>query len=265
MLRSVLLKTVRDRRRAVVWWTVGMFGYILFLDGFWPFIDDQREELINAFPPQLLAIFGVDSGGDLFSPSGYLNSRSFGWVVPVVFSLYAASIGARAIAGEEEDNTIDLLASTPISRARLVWEKWLALVTVMSALGVALLAALILGDAVFGLEITVGHYAAATISAVLLAVVIGSLALALGAGGLSRGAAMGIAAAVTVTGFLLNSLGSAVPELATARKVSPFYYYDSHKPLDNGLDPAHASVLAGLALVAAGAGVMGIRRRDLGV
>lgn len=267
MLSSVFLKSLRDRRIALLWWAIGVTGFVILMAGFWPFVENQRQQLeqvLESLPPQMFALLGLAHGEDVFSPEGYLTSRTFGWVVPIIFSLYAASQGAAAIAGEEEDNTIDLLMANPLSRVRVLVEKWLAMAAIIVLIGLILGGALVLGDRLFGLGIDPLRYAAAAGSAVLLAILIGSLALALGAAGLSRAAAMGVSAAVTVTSFLINSLGTAVPQLEGWRLATPFYYYDDAKPLLNGLDPIHAGVLAGGALLVTVIGAALFSRRDLG-
>jgi ABC-2 type transport system permease protein len=266
VLRSVFTKTLRDRRRALVWWTVGIFAYVLFMDAFWPFVAEQRqqlEQLIESLPEGMMAVFGIDTGEELFSSAGYLNSRSFGWVVPVVFAIYAIGMGARALAGEEEDKTIDLLLANPISRSRVLLEKFAAMLVIMAVLGAALWAALLVGDLLFGLGIAADRYFAATLSATLLGLLFGSVALAAGGLGARAGLIVGLVSTLAVAAFLLNSLGGVVDWLDTARKVSPFYYYDSTRPLLNELDTGHAAVLAGVTLVAVGAAVLGFRRRDL--
>lgn len=266
MLRSVFTKSLRDRRRSLLWWVVGIFAYVLFMDAFWPFVEDQRQQLrqlLDAMPEGLMSVFGVGSGQDLFSAAGYLNSRSFGWVVPVVLSLFAASMGAKTIAGEEEEGTIDLLMANPISRTRVLFDKWAAMTVILVVLGAALLASLLVGDAVFGLGIPADRYFAATLSAVLLGLLFGSIALAAAGLGAGSGVVMGVVTTLVVVSFLLNTLGGLVDWLDTVRMGSPFYYYNASAPLSNGLDSGHAVVLALGIVLAAAVAVIGFRRRDL--
>ena len=268
MLRNVFLKSVRDRRKALLWWTVGIFAYIAFMDAFWPFVQDMQgdlEGLLENLPPELMAVVGVNDPTQIFSPEGYLSSRSFGWIVPVVFALYSSALGARAIAGEEEDNTMDVLLANPVSRVTVVVQKFLALALVIAVLGVALFAALVAGDLLFGVGISASRYAAATLAASLLGLVFGTISLAAGAAGAKRGAIVGIVAPIAVAAFLINSLGGLADWLDTARRASPFYYYDASQPLRNGLEPLHALVLAGWILVALAVAVIAFRRRDVSV
>lgn len=268
MLRSVFGKTVRDRRRALLFWGLGILVYALFVGAFWPFIRDQEAQLtalMAAFPRQLIAVFGIEDPAEMFSPGGYLSTEAFGWIVPVVLSIYAGATGAQLIAGEEEDNTLDLLMANPISRTRVVVEKWLGLVVLMLILGVILLAAVVAMDAIFGLGIPVDRYAAACLQAALLAILFGSIALAAGALGLGRAQTFGLVGALVVAGFLVNSLGALTSWLDTGRLFSPFYYYAENKPLIDGIDWVNAGVLAGVGALGLIVAVAGFRRRDLGV
>ena len=267
MLRNVTFKTLRDRRRSLFWWVVGIFGYMLGIGAVYPIVrdnQDQFEALLETYPDELLAIMGVGEES-LFDPVGFMRAEAFGWIVPLVFAIYGAAQGARAVAGEEEAGTIDLVMATPLSRFGLVWQKWLALVLTEMVLGLALFVSLALDNVLFEMDIPLGNSAAGCFMAVLLGVFFGSLAMAVGAGTGLRGLSMGVVTLVAAGSYLLNSLGGLVEGLDTLKPLSPFYYYDASNPLRYGLDAQHTLVLAGLAVVLMVIGLLAVRRRDLGI
>ncbi len=264
----VTLKTLRDRRRSLIWWVIGIVGYMLAIGAVYPIVAENREQfeaLLETYPDGLLAIMGVEGGASLFDPVGFIQAEALGWVVPLVFAIYGAVQGARAVAGEEEDGTIDLVMATPLSRYGLVGQKLWALVLAEMVLGGALLVGIALTGPLFGVEIPLGNIAAVSLMAVLLGVFFGALALAMGAFTGLRGLSMGIVTLVAAGSYLLNSLGGLVEGLEAAKPLSPFYYYDASNPLRFGLDVQHALVLAGLAVVLLGLALLSVRRRDLGV
>lgn len=268
MLNNVILKTLRDRRRSLFWWVVGIFGYLLGIGAVYPIVRDNQEQfeaLIETYPDELLAIMGMGGEESLFDPVGFMQAEAFGWVVPLVFAIYGAVQGARAVAGEEEKGTIDLVMATPLSRTGLVWQKWMALVLAEVVLGLALFLSLVVDSALFGVDIPAGNIAAGCIMAVLLGVFFGSLALALGAGTGLRGLTVGVVTLVAAGTYLLNSLSGLVELLEALQPISPFYYYDASSPLRYGLDAEHTLILAGFSVLFLGVGLLAVRRRDLGV
>jgi ABC-2 type transport system permease protein len=200
----------------------------------------------------------------MFTPAGYLASQVFGWLVPVTFAIYAAAIGAQLIAGEEEANTMDLLLANPVTRTRVVLEKWIALVILMIILGAALLASVLINEAIFALGIATDRYVAASVQATLLGLLFGSIGFAAGAIGARRGLILGIVSAIAVLAFLINSLGTLTAWLERARYFSPFYYYDSNRPLFEGIDWTNVAVLAGVSVAGLLVALMAFPRRDVG-
>ena len=268
MLNNVTLKTLRDRRRSLFWWVVGIFTYLLGIGALYPFVaenQEQFESLISAYPEELLAIMGIGGDESLFDPVGFMQAEALGWIVPLVFSIFGAVQGAWAVAGEEETGTIDLVMATPLSRSGLVWQKWLALALTEVVLGAALFASIAVDGWLFEVDIPLGNIGAGALMAVLLGLCFGSLALALGALTGLRSVSVGVVTFVAAGSYLLNSLGSLVESLDALKPLSPFYYYNTSNPLRNGLDFEHALILGGLAVVFMGIGLLAVRRRDLGV
>ena len=264
----VTLRTLRDRRRSLIWWVVGILGYMLAIGAVYPVVAENQEQfeaLLETYPEGVLAIMGIAGGESLFDPVGFIQAEALGWVVPLVFAIYGAVQGARAVAGEEEDGTIDLLMATPLTRSGLVGQKLWALTLAEMVLGAAVFVGIALDGVLFGMDIPLANVAAASLMAVLLGVFFGSLALAMGAVTGLRGLSIGVVTLVAAGSYLLNSLGGMVEALESLKPLSPFYYYDASNPLRNGLDIQHALVLGGLVVAFLGLALLAVRRRDLGV
>ena len=267
-MNSLMLKTLRDRRRSLLWWVVGIFGYLFAIGALYPLIADMQEELetlIEAYPEGILAIMGASSESDMFDPEGFLQVEATGWVVPLVFAFFGAAMGARAVAGEEEDGTIDLLLATPLTRSRLVLEKMGALVLALGVLGLTVFASILVDSLLFDMNIPPGNIAALSLLAVLLGAFFGALAMALSSGTGRRGLSLGFVSLLTAGTYLINSLAEISEILMSLQAFTPFYYYESSEPLRHGLEGGHAGVLAGASVVFMGIGMLAIRRRDLGV
>jgi ABC-2 type transport system permease protein len=266
MLRSVFYKTLRDQYRPLLWWGSSLIALALMVALFYPSIQAMPgfNAMIESAPEALMRAF-VGDITDITSPEGYLNSQLFFFLVPLLLLIYAIGFGSAAIAGEEEQGTLDLLLANPLPRWRVVIDKFYAMVVATLALALCFWLGLVGGALAVQMEIGVGQITAATLSAVLLALVFGTLALALGCATGKRGLSAGVASGVAVAAYFLNAFAPLVEGLAPYRKLSPFYTYIGGDPLTNGLNWVHVIVLLGLTLVLLIVARITFDRRDLGV
>ena len=267
MRRNVFLETVLDARRALVWWSLGLIGMSTLMVAVYPTVRDNPDlnKMVRDYPEALKAFIAFGGELDYVSGAGYLGSELFAFMVPLLLLIAAIGAGARAIAGEEERGTLDLLLANPLSRRRLVLDKLAAIAVEVAALSIVLIAALVVGVAVVGMNVSAAHLAAATVSAALLAFAFGAIALMVGAYSGHRGVAIGLAAAGAVAAYLVNSLAAIVKSLEPARALSPFYHYAASDPLRHGLALDHVAFLVLVALAAAGLAIVAFERRDLAV
>src|SRR3990170_3007391 len=139
MLRTVLGKTIREQRRALMWWGIGLFASGATYAPFYPSIKDNAdvlEKYMDSMPEFLREAF-MGASGDFTSPAGYLNTELFNFFAPLLLLLFAIGAGARAIAGEEERQTLDILLSTPIARRRVIIDKFVAMLLAGALLSAA--------------------------------------------------------------------------------------------------------------------------------
>ena len=168
-----------------------------------------------------------------------------------------------ATAGEEEDRILGLVLAHPIKRSRLVGAKALAIAAVVVAIALATWAGMIVGVAIGGGGIGVGHITAFCLQLAFFGFATGALAVALGAGTGRRALAAGGAAGVAILGWLINGFAPLVSALDWLKYLSPFYYYAGHDPLTAGVDVGGLVVLGVVGLVLTALGMAGIERRDL--
>lgn len=266
MLRNILLKTLRDQRRALGWWSVGIVTLVCSVLPFYPSMRDnaQYNQLLDTLPEQLRAVL-LAGAQDITSPAGYLNSQLFSLLVPLLLLIYAIGFGANTIAGEEERHTLELLLAHPLRRGQVVIEKFGALVLAVALLGLVLWLSLWSGALLVDMAIGVGKLASATLGGVLLGILFGALALALGAATGNRGLSGGVAAALAFGSYLLYSFSTFVERLEPYREASPFTWYIGDEPLRNGLQVGHVAALVGTTLVLLALAVWTFNRRDVAV
>ena len=263
MLGTVFAKTLRDQRRSYAWWITGFVGTVLMYAAIWPTISGSAgalETYIENLPEVFKEMLGSAGFG---TPEGYLQSELFSFLAPILLLVYAISAGARAIAGEEESGSLDVLLSTPVRRRRILLDKFEAMVLGTFGLVLAMWLSVVAFGAIWDMHPDLVNFTAACLHLFLLALAFGAIALAVGSATGSKGLAIGVPSGFALVAFLVNLFGATVSWLEPVRPLSPFYYYAGSEPLVNGADTVHALVLVAIATVAVLVALWSFERRDL--
>ena len=265
MLRSVFTKTLRDQRRSLLYWVIGVAILSVLTVAFYPSIR-EAEEFSEIFQ-EGDALAQLFAGGftDLTSPEGYLNSQVFSLLVPILFIIFGVAQGSGAIAAEEEKGTLDILLSHPTTRLQVLVQKTAAMAVAMLVLAMVLWLCIVLGGLAVDMDLSLIRTAAVTFSGLLLGLGFATLSLALGSALGKRGTSIGVSGAVALVAYFVYALAPLVEGLEHASKISPFHYYITADPLLNGLNYTHALVLVALIALFTTVAAVGFERRDLGV
>lgn len=202
-------------------------------------------------------------GADYGTITGWFRSEIAIFYGPLVIGGLAIVAAAATTAGEEEDGILALVLAHPIRRSRLVAAKAVAVAGVVSATALAVWVGLVAGVAVGGGGITLAHITALSVQLAFFGLATGASAIAIGAGTGRRSLATGVAAAIGILGWLINSLAPLVGGISWLRYLAPYYYYAGHDPLARGADVPGLLVLGALALVLTAIAMAAIERRDL--
>lgn len=121
---------------------------------------------------------------------------------------------------------------------------------------------LIVGVAVGGGGITIAHITALAVQLAFFGFATGAVAIAIGAGTGRKSLATGVAAAIAILGWLINSLAPLVGAISWLEYLAPYFYYAGLDPLTRGADIPGLIVLGSLTLLLTGVAMLGIERRD---
>lgn len=257
---SIAVKTSTESRTMMVIGASVLLYVALIVGPMYNALSDALITLSTAIPDALKAMIG---SADMATPEGFLTAEIFSVTLPATLIVVGTMLGGRALAGEEEDRTMDLLLANPVTRSRVVVEKAAAIALVLLALGLANAIGTWLGSLIGGLGVSTVNIFTVSLLGTLLGLFFGYLSLAISAAtGRRRAAAYGTAGVAFVTYFAASFLPVSASFAAWA-KVSPFYYYMDGDPLANGVQWGHALVLVVLSAVTLASAVPLFRRRDV--
>lgn len=268
-LGSVFGKAFRDGRRAAVMLGILVAAIFLVTAGqVAQQFDSVAERLafaaqLSSLPPVFQGMLGEPIAIETLG--GFMSWRILNFM-PVIVGIWSVVALAGTLAGEVSRGSMDLLASTPVGRARVAIQKIAGyLVALALAIGIAtvgMIAAFaafaeLPGDAV-GVEAIVAH--AAWLYVVMLFP--GAVAFAV-APFLGRGGALGAGAIVLFASFVVNGFATSVSVFETIRPLSFFGFTANHRPIAGRYDWPSVVVIAGVAAALLVAGVLAFARRDV--
>ena len=250
--------TLRLRLPAVLLAAVGLVGVMAAVGALFPAVGHTIGTL--DLPSGVANLLG---GADYGTITGWFRSEIAVIYGPLVIGSLAIAGASAATAGEEEERILALVLAHPIRRSRLIVAKAAAISLVVLVIAFAVWVGLIVGVALGGGGISLGHITALAVQLGFFGLFTCSLALALGAGTGRRSLATGAAAAVAILGWLINSFAPLAPSVAWIKYLTPFYYYAGHDPLTGGVDAVGLVALGLLTLLLLAVAMIGFDRRDL--
>ena len=261
MRSDVVRLDLRLRRRSIGAYTLGLAVYALLIVALYPaFRNDASLDALTKDSSTLSALFGAS--GSLTTPDGWMNANLYANFVPLFVLLMTIGYGASAIAGQDEDGTLSPIATLPISRTNLLFQKALSLTALSLSIPAATFVFALVGRD-FQVRLGLGALVGTTVGVALLGLDFGLLALGVGAGTGSRGAALGVASTLAAASYVVSSLALAVHWMHPLRYASLFYWSVGDQQLTDGLRTSALLVLLGAGVVLGALALIGFRRVDL--
>jgi ABC-2 type transport system permease protein len=249
---------LRLRLPSVLSAAFGLIAVMILVGALFPAIGDSIGKL--DVPAGVANLLG---GADYASITGWYRSEIAIIYGPLVIAAVAITAAVALTAGEEEDRILALVLAQPVSRGRLVLGKAGGVGASVLLVAAATWIGLLIGVAVAGGGIPVGHMAALAVHLALFGAASGAVALLLAAATGRRALAAGGAAAYAVAGYLVNGFAPLVGAIDWLKYLVPFHYYAAHDPLGRGLDLGDVAVLFVFAAVLTAGAAVAIEHRDL--
>jgi beta-exotoxin I transport system permease protein len=262
---EIASRSLLDQRRTLAMWALAFVAIIAMYAAIWPTVkgNTQWRQLFDTLPESYRALFTAGGQIDLSTPSGYLGVELLSFVGPTLIAIYAVVAGSAAIAGEEDRGILELTLSAPVSRTRVLAERFAALLAGITLLMAALAGGLWLFSAIFDMGLGLAAIAACGGALGLFGLFVGSVALAVGAATGRPALARGTAALVAVASYLVNALGQLTDALEPGRPFSPYYLVLGNDPLSNGLAAGRCLAVAAVSVALVAVAALALRRRDL--
>lgn len=259
---KLLTSELRMRAVSLLTWVASVAALVGLVVAFYPQVRDNQSlnSLYGNMSPAMQALLG---GSNLTSPVGYLNTQLFAFVLPAVLLVFGIGRGAAALAGEEEDRTLDLLLAQPVQRWSAYLQKAAAVALSLTTLTAAAWIVLAALDSPVRFHLPPAKLAASCAQMGLFALALSLVAQAIAAATGRRSIGMAVTTGYTVVSYVVYGLSDTVSWLSALRPLTLWRWYLANDPLTSGLGWPEIAVMGGVCLLAAAGGVYSFERRDL--
>lgn len=229
---TVFFHELKRNRIALIVWTAAicfMLGVCVLI---YPEMESQMGEISEMFADMgnFSAAFGMDqiNFGEFM---GYFGVEC-GNVLGLGGAFFAAILGISALAKEEKDRTAEFLLTHPISRKRIITEKYLSVIAQILILNIVVI--LVTAGCIFviGEKADFGKIAMLILAYLILQIEIASISFGISAFLKRGGLAIGLGFAIM--SYFLNILSNLTEDAKFIKYITPFGYTDSSYILTNG-------------------------------
>lgn len=226
-MRFIVTKIIYQKRYLILGWFIGVLGFTILMMYFFPvFKNGELSNSLKGLPPSIEKIIGNQAAWTTIG--GFISHQLFALRVPMFTIILSIFLFNSFIAGDEKKGLTETQLTLTNGRTRLLINKVIAIVLIVSFVMSAVVLGIVLGD-----KIIHYHYALNTIliictNCLLLCLDFGLVAFLAGCLFGRSGIAIGLASVYAFGSYLLSSMVGSVSYLRIPEKLSLFHYYQNN-------------------------------------
>jgi ABC-2 type transport system permease protein len=262
MFKNLITKTLYDKRGFIIGWALGVAVMAGITIAFFPTIKEQIGTLFSNMPKALESITG--STEDYKNIVGYVGTGVFDLRIPMLTITMAIILGLGLTVGEENSGKLYQLLSQPLSRSKIVWQKWLAALIIFTVVHVFLFLAILLVVVLINESIPMSKLFIGTFMCLLLSVATGSITMLLGFGLSRKGLTTMLITVYTFGSYLLTSFAKQIDWLKHIEPASIFHYYKASEAMKYGYSFKNILFLSVISILSVILASVLFSKRDIG-
>ena len=259
---TILKHELRQGRNSLIIWTavIGLMLGICIL--IYPEMGDQMNALSGAFAD--MGSFSAAFGMDKVNFGEFLGffSVECGNVLGLGGAFFAALLGISALAKEEKEHTAEFLLTHPVSRMKIVFQKWVSALVQIVILNIAAVVITVIAVCLIGQSPDIKPMALLFLAYFIMQVE--TAAVCFGISAFIDGAGLGIGLGLAALFYFLNIIANLTENAKFLKYLTPFGYTDGADIIVNGRIEA-GYLTAGVVIMLAGVAAAFVKywRKDI--
>ena len=261
MFKSLFLKTLYDKRWFFVGWSLGTVALLALTAAFYPAIADSIGDLLSSIPPALASIVGDSTAYNTYV--GYIGSAVYGSRAEMIFVPLAIILGLSLSVNEELSGRMYQLLAQPVSRAKIILQKWLAGFWLIVAIMTITLIAMVVVSIAIAETVPYSELIKVSLMSGLFTFMVFSLTFGMGIAFGRRSIAIIVPVVWVMGSLLLDSFATQIDWLKAVDWLSVHQYYSTATLIKEPIAVEDVLVLSGISLASFMLAVALFQRRDI--
>lgn len=264
---NVFLRELKAHRKSLIFWCLGMFAMVgsgAAKYAGYKSSGQSVNEIIAAIPKTVRIILGFGDF-DVSKASGFFGLLFL--YLAIMATIHAVLLGADIISKEERDKTSEFLFVKPISRAKIITDKFLASMVNLVVLNIVTFISSIVFFGNYKDEPSiVGDIALLMVAMFFLQLLFLSIGASIAAVSNKPRVASPIATSVLLVAFILSVMIDIDKNIESLKYITPFKYFDAYNLMKTGhLDYFYVALSAAIIALLAGVTYVYYGKRDLSI
>lgn len=223
-------ETVKDKWKVTAFLTFIFAGFAAMYIGIYPSFEEMMKGFAD-FPLQFIRGFGSVTQDPFL---GYLNMELYQIFWVLIFPVLVAYLAASLISEEVEAGTVDMLLSNPVSKKRIVLEKFLGIIPLILIVTFAYMGSVYGVTQLIGEEVNLTHLFLNHLWSFIYFLAVASVSLLVSTIVSKKMKASIIAMAIIIGMYLIESITQIAPDYENIGIISLVNFYDPSKILLDG-------------------------------
>lgn len=260
---TLLRGTLHQRRTAIFWFCTSLVLYSWMMVWFWDQMGSQLGQMVENYPPELLAMFGGDEVS-FATLGGFFQLEYLGLMWMIIIASAVVLFAGKMFSGEIGGGTMELLLAQPLSRAQVAITRVVAFIGYALLLNISTFVPIQLLGGAYQVELSAETFWTVFALGMLFTLAIGGFAMLLSSMFRESGRAGAIAAGVLLLFWIADMVGNVSEAAEVLDPVNIVSYWQPGKIINGSSAPAESWWLYGIiAVVTLIGSVVIFSRRDV--
>ena len=265
---TIVWRSIKDRKISLIIYMAAAILFMWMYVAMFPAIAAEAETFtafMDSFPKEVFAAFGMEEM-NLSSLENFLSMEHFSLVLPLMVVFLLIPVAGRAIAGEIELGTIELIISRPLSRSKLYLAKYASGIGILLAFTIFSVFSVVPFTKLHGVEYDMTGIAAGGAVILLLGWSVFSMSMMFSSFFSDKSKVYMASGGVLLGMYVLNVIALLKENLEVLKYFSFFHYYAYSDALtEQSLYTTGCLVFLGVSVICSLTGLLWFRRRDIAV